>query len=285
MRPMGSTWKREDAVRFLERAKKKGIPHVDLFACGSIDNAIVQSFAFEEDGSCEVIADDAFLAAQGDTAGRSGSLRFELVAHKSGKQWGRFPFTVDAGDAQFDTEDASVRGLLVEAIRDKREAYAMALTHTQSMFERFETFVNTLAKQVEAGEEIKLKCFELFAQLSDNKAARDREDEKLRLEVETQRHLIESFKPALGLGLAKILGPASPTNVGEKNAEMISDAAQLMGVLESLSEQQFGEIFPKLNMTQQAVLLELAQKRTAAREAEEEARKNGVGASSPVGVG
>src|ERR1700675_3027017 len=115
---------RNDIQAFIERAQKAGIGHVVLYAAGATDNGIVLPLPLSDMAS-ERAADEAFDAAKNDTAGKTGLCRYALVALRDGAQWGRCAFVIDAGRGNFDIDDVSMRALVVEEIRDKRDMLRM----------------------------------------------------------------------------------------------------------------------------------------------------------------
>lgn len=264
---------REDAIAFLKRARKHSIPTVDLYSSGTIENAIVQSYTLSNE-SDEEIADAALSAATGDTAGRHGHVRFELVGHDQGKQWGRLGFVIDAGPNTFENEDATVRGVLTEVIRDRQFALQKVEERTESIFGHFQETLQVMSLQIRESESLKLKLFELISDLSNHKAARDRDDAKLAMEIDQNRHMVESLKPLLPALATRLMGPGN--EAAQFEAKQNLEAEAMKGFLTSFDQRQVEAILPTLNPMQATIFMQALEQATKEQEAKDSAFRNSI---------
>ncbi len=259
----------DDVLRFLERVLQAGGVSVDVCDASSIDKAIIRGFEPGEVADGEAFAEAVLETCRLDAVGRTGRLRFELVATRDGKRWGRHSIVMDAGGAPaFGTDDANMAGIIVELIRDKRAVTQMAFAHTDAMFLRQGQMLELTQKQLVNAEEQRIKVFETLEQLIDNKAKRDLDASKQASDQRTQAKMIESVTPLIPAALNKLLGFASgkPNLLGGK---------ALTQFMKSLTEDQMVTIAQTLDPAQQAALFQIAEA------AEEEAKKDAQG---PAGL-
>lgn len=251
---------RDEILAFLKRANELGDVVADLCDTGEKSTGIVRSFEPGEIQNPETCADTILDAVKSDAIGRSGKVRYELVGVRGGKRWGRQAILIDAGGgASFGAEDASMAGIVVECIRDKRDLMRMSIAHTDNIMARMQTMLDMQAKQLIAVEEQRVEIFRVLEDLTQNRHARDLANKAQEADQKTTSRLVEDLVP---------LFPALVNRLaGKRTGDPLTMAPEMVAsLLGSLDEGQIEKIASALHPMQAAAFFEFMQAAAAAKE-------------------
>lgn len=196
------------ASRFLDRALGAGCTLLELRSTGPEGQEPVCSWDLPG-----VTIDDANDAAENDVIGRSGTVRYLLCAVKpDGKTiWGRHAFVLSAGAGNFAEENATLAGIVVECIRDKRDMTKMALGYTENLFGRFQEMLEFHGAIAQKSEEKHMEMLSLMEQLISHKDERDLKKRENELTAETTRTMVRTFAPLIPAAANRLLGRVTGT--------------------------------------------------------------------------
>lgn len=195
------------AARFLDRALSAGATLLELRSTGPEGQEPVCSWDLP--GATVDEADDA---AQNDAVGRSGSVRYILCAiNPDGKVWGRHAFVLQAGAGNFAEENATLAGIVVECIRDKRDMTKMALGYTENLFGRFQEMLEFHGAVAAKSEEKHMQMLSLMEELISHKDERDTKRRENELTAETTRTMVRTFAPLIPAAANRLLGKFTGT--------------------------------------------------------------------------
>lgn len=268
---------REDLIPFLARMRSKA---TDVDVCeATADRQIVQSFTLAElTASDETAADLVMDVCQRDAKeGRTGTVRYEVIASKNGQRLGRCAVSIHTGKSgEFSLDDANAQGVLIECMRDKRSIMAMAFAHQEELFKRLGQQLEMMSAEKKSVEESRLKMFDTLEFLLSNKSQREIETMKASTEAKATARLVEGIVPLLPAVATRVLGKAT----GTKNP--LGDES-IKALLSSLSEEQLEKIAPHLTQAQQVAMMEImvhAQEAEEAAKAKVEEHVNGTAGSA-----
>lgn len=213
---------------------------------------LVRSFAPSEVGDVGAAADLILDACKDDAHGKTGRVRFELVATKEGKRAGRHAISIDAGAGTLGQEDATIQGVLIECLRDKRDVMRMAFAHREEIDRRQDQMLALFHQQAAKSEEQRIKTFEVLEELISHKAERDLATRKADMEHRSTARMMEAFAPLIPAAANRLLGTATGTTA-PLGPEMLGE------FLRSFSVEQLAEIATKMNPMQQAAFFEIVE--------------------------
>ncbi len=190
------------ASRFIDRAVAAGCTLLELRLAGSGIDAHEPVLSWPLPGAPIDEADDA---AQNDAVGRTGAVRYSLVASK-GSVWGRYGFIIDAGAGILGAENATMQGMLLEALRDKREAVRMSNAVVETFFHRSQQMIEFHAEQSAKAEEKHMAMIDMLEQMISGKADRDLKAREMELHGETTKKMVDGFMPLVPVAANRLLG-------------------------------------------------------------------------------
>lgn len=248
------------AAQFFRRCLAARVSDVSLYASSLSDAAIVHTFEGVLERDPMDLGLEAVGLAQSDAAGKSGAVRFEIIAcREAGQQWGRQVLVIDGGAGSFDTDDVTIKGLMVEMIRDRRDMTRMTLSYNESLFDRMQQQNDMMAQQIVRADEIRLKMFEVLENLTTEKHRRDLETRRAAHNERSRERMVESFVPLVPALMNKFVGHTSgkPAELSAAPAAAPTDPVSLF--VKSITQEQVGKIFPLLSPSQQGALVELSE--------------------------
>lgn len=254
---------RDDLIPFLASMRSKA---TDFDVCeATAAREIVRSFTAAELGDEGAAADLIIDVCRRDASeGKSGRVRYEIIASKEGKRLGRQALSIDTGrHGEFSLDDANAQGVLIECIRDKRDIMRMAFAHQEELFKRLAQQLELMASEKKAVEEMRLKMFDAYEYVLSGKSEREIHTMKAQSEAKAVGRMVEAFVPLLPAAANRLLSKAT----GQKAPLLPESLKSLLG---SFDEEQLSNILPHLKPAQQAALLEIM---SANAEAEESAQK------------
>lgn len=269
------------AARFLDRAIAAGCNLLELRSSGP--EGVESVCSWDLPG---VTVDEADECARNDSVGRTGQVRYLLAARKEGSPdlWGRWAFVLDAGSGNFGEENATLAGIVVECIRDKRDVTKMALGYTESLFARFQQMLEFHGAVAAKAEEKHMAMLELMENLVSHQDDRKLKHAEMELHALTTKRMIDTFTPLIPAAANRLLGHLTGTPA-PLAAEAMSE------FLKSFTPEQLAYFAEKMNPGQLVAFSEMM--RTVAnqetkKEQEEagyrEERARGAGPSATSGT-
>lgn len=256
----------------LFRERSEAITAIELrhAASGSKGN-IVDDFDFSTVNTDNIssLVDDVISRAQSDANGMGGVQRYELhVLVTDKKISSRFAFRLRGDDESVDEvagdEAASMKGLLTQLMRHNEQQNRTMMTGIGAMVQMMNRTIERDQETIENLLDERRKNWDLIDQAKGRDHEREMELMAAHRKGEREDMMFQKINTLFPVILNKITG---------KDMMPVEQKSLIAGLVETLSEEQFGQILSALKPEQQIVLL------TVVKEMRQKTLTNGNGQS------
>ena len=178
-----------------------------------------------------------------------------MAQKKTGQAWGRQSIAIDAGKGDFEREDADLRGIIVECIRDRRESQRMCMNYTEGLISKYAQQLDTYAVQLSHAMDSQLKVIEVLERLKSDALQRDLAMRKAAVTERNQERMVETFIPIVPALANRLMGAGAKGKIDK--SELGPEEKMILELFDSIPADQMLKIGSHLSLPQQTALMEL----------------------------
>lgn len=221
-------------------------------AAGKLGSEVFTILADIPEERIEATAEEVFEAGEGDASGIGSGLQTYVVLAFYGdnkKHNGRFTFRArgdeddDWGDGGETTEPPTTQGAMAQSMRHTEVVFRTSSAGMGSAFQGLQHMVSQQSQIIADMMDDRFKTAELIETLSTAKHERDIELLREARKDETQRQLLENFKPMIPVVMNKLAGKkmlpeADPQSMMLRDLFKTMKPEQLAAIQQALTPQQ-----------------------------------------------